>query len=258
MEDTNSPENQDKNLKDELPEGETLKEEKPKEEKPEGKDDGVQGFKTLEDAVVGYKNVQGAYTKATQENKELREQMAQVQEQVQLMQMSQPKAQAQQPDFDTQYIESPEKAIDAKVAISVQEQVQQAQVATALNELNLEKPAEFQDRYAYAQLVSRQYPQLVTSPAGVKKLFEMGDKLRVEDMKRNAEQSVNLLFGDNVDMGKLKELIQKKPQAQDTNQAYMPDTTQSTGTRPEPEKDTIISKAVQEGDPDKVLEELLK
>ena len=223
---------------------------------------GDQTFKTFEDAIEGYRNVQGAYTKSTQENKELREEMAQIQEQMSLMQFHQPQAQAQpQPqDFDSQYIQDPEKAIESKVSQSVAEQVQQAQVATALNELQVENPAEFNERYHYAQVVSKDYPQLVTSPAGVKKLFEMGDKRRVEDMRRNAQQSINLLFGGNVDMDKLQQLVEKnpQPQTQDTNQAYMPDTTQSTGPTPGPEAGTTIAKAVQEGDIDTVIEETLR
>ena len=223
-------------------------------------DTAIRTFKTLEDAEIGYKNVQGAYTKVTQENKELREQLAQIQEQVQLMQLGQTQAPIPQQDFDSQYIENPQEAIEGVVKKRVQEQVLQAQIASTLEEINLQNPAEFQDRYAYAKMLSQQYPQLVTSPAGVRKLFELGDKQREVDMRRTAQKSVSMLFGEDVDLEKIKALARKDPQQSNINQAYMPDTTQSTriGTEPEISKDGKIAQAVQEGDPDKVLEELFK
>lgn len=219
---------------------------------------GDQTFKTFEDAMTGYKSVQGAYTKETQETKRLREELVQAQEQIQIMNLNQPAQQQPAPqaqDFDTRYIENPEGAIDTKVA----EGVKAAGIQEALDELYLDDADNFQNRYNYANALKTQYPQLTTSKAGIKKLFELGDKKRVEDMKRNAEESVNLLFGDNVDMDKLKGLIQKDPgQQSNINNAYMPDTTQSTGPTPDLDSDTVIAKAVQEGDVDTVIEETFK
>jgi hypothetical protein len=244
MTDANLPENQDKD-------------ENQENQEPETPEDGNQTFKTFEDAMTGYKSLQGVYTKETQENKAMREEMTQLKEQMQLMQMSgsQPAQQQQAQDFETQYIHNPEDAINNKVA----EGVRQAQIAGALDELSLENPGEYQERYAYADRLAAQYPQLKSTPAGIKKLFAMGDKFRKEDQLANAQKSVSLLLGEDVDMEKFKKLVAKDPgQQQNTNNAYMPDTTQSTGPTPDPESETIRAKAVQEGDVDTVLQELFK
>ena len=188
--------------------------------------EGDQTFKTFEDALEGYKNIQGAYTKATQENKELRGEMAEVREQVQLMQMNQPApAQQAQPvqDFETQYIQNPEQAITQTVDQRVSEGVKQATIAATLDEISLENPAEFQERYAFAQSLSNQYPQLTNSSAGVKKLFAMGDKLRTESLRKNAQKSIDLMYGDGASE-KIQGLLNVAPPVtQNTNNAYMPD-----------------------------------
>jgi len=231
------------------------KDQEPPEKPPE--QEGV--FKTLEDANVGYKNVQGAYTKSTQENKELREQLAGIQEQIELMRIGgQNQPAPQQQDFDTRYMENPQEAIQTVVDQRVQQQVQEAQVASVIEEMNIQNPNEFQERYAYAKMLSNQYPQLVTSPAGVRKLFALGDKQRESDLRLNAQKSVNMLFGD-IDMDKLKALVQKSPGQSSINQnAYMPDTAIRTGIESEPDHKADMERAAQEGNVDKVLEELFK
>lgn len=249
MTDQNLPDEQDKDLSQPPPEA------------PAQPPEGNQTFKTFEDALEGYKSIQGAYTKTTQENKALRDEMERIRDQVQLMQLggSQPQQQPQQQDFDSMYIQDPEKAIESTVDRKVAERMQHAQIATVLNDLSVESPNDFQERYAYAQMLSKQYPQLVTSPAGVRKLFQMGDQARTEDMRRNAQKSISLLFGDNVDMNRLQQLVSTQdPSQQNTSNAYMPDTTQSTGSLPEPDLEKSISEAVQQGDAEKVLEGIFK
>jgi len=228
------------------------------EQKEEPKEQPAKLFKSLEDAETGYVNVQGAYTKVTQENKELREQLERISEQVQLMQLGQTQAPPPAPEFDP-YSENAGEQLNGLVSQKVHQEIAQAQIAATLEEINLQNPEEFQDRYAYAKLLSQRHPNLVTSPAGVKKLFELGDKQRTEDMRRNAQKSVSMLFGDDIDIEKLRTLIRKDPGQPNINNAYMPDTTQSTRTEPvAASHDAQMSRAEAEGDIDGVIDGLFK
>ena len=91
-------------------------------------------------------------------------------------------------------------------------------------------------------------------------LFQVGDKMRSDDLKRNAEKSVKMLFGEDVDFEKFKVLI-KKDQQPDNKQgmdlAYMPDSTGAfrTGTDTgQVNFDKSISDATAKGDVDTVLD----
>jgi len=109
------------------------------------------------------------------------------------------------------------------------------------------------------------YPQLSTSPAGVRKLFEIGDRYRVAEMKKNAERSIRLLLGEDADIEKFKALVAKDKQNPDqtiNTNAYMPDT--SSGIRPDAggksqnAHEVRISDAAQKGDIDGVLQGIFK
>jgi len=88
--------------------------------------------------------------------------------------------------------------------------------------------------------------------------------MRNDDLKRNAEKSVKMLFGEDVDFEKFKGLIKKDQQTdnkQDINLAYMPDGSGAFRTGSEPEQGSYeksISSAADKGDVDTVLSQMFK
>lgn len=218
-------------------------------------------FKNPKDLLKSYKEIQGYTTKVAQENKALQEQLAQMQEQMRLMNMgNQPQVQPQPQDFDTQFINNPRNAIRSEAMQALRE----ATVQEVLIEEQTKNPNEFNERYAFAMQARQMYPHLVNSGAGVRALFQVGDKMRGEALKRNAEKSVKMLFGEDVDFVKFKELI-KKDQQPENNQgkdlAYMPDSTGAFRTGAESGQgnfDKSIDDAVGKGDVDTVLESIFK
>lgn len=213
-------------------------------------------FKTAEEAFRAYTEVQAFAQRLADENKKYQEQLKSMNEMMELMRMQQvpyvqPQGAPQHGNFDAQFIQNPEAAIEAKV----EQKVLTARIADTLGEEESKNPQEFQSRYAYAKLMARQYPNLANNPAGVKKLFELGDRQRQDDMKRNASQAVQMIFGDDVDLEKLKALASKNGSTQPStsNLAYMPDTGFPTGVRPQPQNktiDTMITEAASKGDID--------
>jgi hypothetical protein len=224
-------------------------------------------FKTPEDLLKAYKEVQGFSTRVAQESKQKDALLQQLQEQLSMLQVApvqQPAPQASQKSFDELFIQNPEAAIAQVVNHNVRQGIQMAQIEGVLEEEAKKSPAEFNERYAYAQLMARQYPQAVQTAAGVRQLFKLGDQHRKEAMRRNAKRSISELFGDDVDLDKFKNLIRKDQQETNQNQnlAYMPDTTMSTrsgadtgapGAQP-----NAIAEAVQRGDVDSVISSLFK
>lgn len=224
-------------------------------------------FKTPEALLKGYKELQGAFTRTSQEKAALAKQMeqlqAQFQEQMELMRLSQPRPNIQQAppakDFEQMFIENPQKAVETLAEHKAAGMLLQSKIQDVLEEESLKSPQEFQERYAYAKAVSQQYPQLVTSSAGVKKLFQLGDKLRAEQQRTQAIRAVSAVFGDDVDMEKVKTLF-KRDAASTNNQnlAYMPDTNSSLRTGAEsgnpPDFGSAVHQAAQKGDVDSVLE----
>jgi hypothetical protein len=223
-------------------------------------------FKNPKELLKGYKEVQGAFTRTTQENKALKDEIAQIKEQMELMQFSrQPQQQAipqQQKDFDQMFIENPQAAVEALAQRKAQSMIVQSKIQDVLEEENLKNPAEFHERYQYVSALARQYPQLVTSQAGVRKLFQLADKTREDHQRKQAYDLVTKVFGQDVDLEKFKQLVKRDQtgQTQSTN-AYMPDT--SSGGRNIPESNAVnaedeVSAAVKKGDPDKVIAALFK
>ncbi|MFA5340196.1 MAG: hypothetical protein WC332_00320 [Clostridia bacterium] len=224
-------------------------------------------FKNPKELLKGYKEIQGTFTRTSQENKTLKEQLAQMNEQIELMRMSQtrpPVQQPQQKDFDQMFLENPQAAVESLAERKAQALMTQSKIQDVLEEENLKEPNEFTERYAYAKLVSQQYPQLVTSTAGVRKLFQLGDKLRAENQKTQAFKAVKAVFGEDVDFEKFKQLIKKdsSPESKNINNAYMPDTSNSHGNQSESNTghnaDAEISAAVSKGDPDGVIAAIFK
>lgn len=218
-------------------------------------------FKNPKDLLKSYKEIQGYTTKVAQENKALQEQLGQLQEQMRLMSMGNQPQQPQPPqDFDTQFINNPRNAIRAEAMQALRE----ATVQEVLIEEQTKNPAEFNERYAFAMQARQMYPHLVNSGAGVRALFQVGDKMRTDAMKRNAEKSVKMLFGEDVDFMKFAALV-KKDQQPENNQgkdlAYMPDSTGAFRTGTESGQvnfDKSIDDAVGKGDVDTVLDGIFK
>jgi hypothetical protein len=227
-------------------------------------------FKNPKDLLKSYKEIQGVFTRTTQENKALKEQMTQLQaefnERMELFQLSQPRPapQPQQKDFDQQFIENPQKAVEILAEQKAQSLMLQSKIQDVLEEESLKLPGEFNERYSYAKMVSQQYPQLVTSSAGIRKLFQMGDKLRAEQQRVQAYKAVQAVFGEDVDFEKFRQLVKKdaKPGSTNTNSAYMPDSSTSRGNQSDSNAvnnvDLEISEAVKKGDPDAVLTALFR
>ncbi len=254
------PEFQDKGAEEKEVEPEKMVEAVPVEkDKPERNELGQ--FKSKEELLKGYKEIQGFSTKVSQENKLLKEQIAQFQEYLEMQKLQTVKP-VQQPEkkFDEQFIEDPEKAVE----YAVEKKLQTARVADVLENEESKNPSEFQERYGYAMRLRQYYPQLAASPQGVRKLFELGDRYRQEEMKKNAERSIRLLLGEDADIEKFKVLIAKDKQPENkgkSNLAYMPDT--SSGIRPDVGKtsnahDAQINEAMQKGDIDSVISGLFK
>jgi hypothetical protein len=223
-------------------------------------------FKTPEALMAAYKELQGTFTKTAQERAALKEQLAKIYEQLELQRLSTPMQQQPVPQksFDEIFVENPELAVDTRVERAVEQKLHVARIADVLGEEEGKNPEEFQDRYAYAMHMKQFYPNLTSTAQGVKKLFELGDKFRMDRAKKNAEQNMKLLFGDDVDIDKFKELIKKDSRppeqtSQNKNLAYMPDTSSGTRTRTSSTKgnvDVTIQDAVGKGDPDTVIRAL--
>jgi hypothetical protein len=225
-------------------------------------------FKNPKELLKGYKEVQGAFTRTTQENKALKDKLAQIEEHLELMKLSQqrpPVQQAmpqQQKDFDQMFIENPQAAVEALAQRKAQSMIVQSKIQDVLEEESLKNPGEFQERYQYVSALARQYPQLVASQAGVRKLFQLADKTRADHQKKQAYHIVSQVFGQDVDMEKFRKLVQRDQTGQtQTTNAYMPDS--SSGGRNIPESNAEnaedeVSAAVKKGDPDKVIAALFR
>lgn len=224
-------------------------------------------FKNPKDLLKSYKEIQGYTTKVAQDNKSLQEKLNAYEEQMRLLQMQQyqqPQQAPPQQDFDTQFINNPKQAIDNVVNQRVNETIRTMTIQDVLQEESAKNPQEFRERYQYAMAVRQMYPNLVNSGQGVRMLFQMADKMRTDDLKRNAEKSIKMLLGEDVDMQKFASLV-KKDQQPDNKQgmdlAYMPDSTGAfrTGTDTGPtDLDKSSSDAAEKGDVDTVLANLFR
>ena len=236
--------------------------------KPDATDLGQ--FKTPEDMLKGYKEIQGAFTRTTQELKELKEANAKLKEDADMAQYAAPQnyqqTQVQTEDFDSLLAEDPRKAIETVNTATYK----QMRIAETLEELQEENKAAFQGRYNHAQMLSQnpQYAHLAGSAVGVRKLFKLGDELMEQETKKNASQALEAILGGPVDdqkIAKLREVLgtgtqQKQKQSTQLSDVYMPDTSDTYRPGPETqvdkskEFDDKTRKAVKEGDIDGVIE----
>jgi len=249
-----------------------LESNKDKDKKPEVKDEGKpqdwgqfknrDGSLNQEGLLKSYKEIQAAFTRVSQDNKTTREQLAQMNEQVELARL----ATIQTPQVNPQTGEEDEtivKYTTMRISETLEEEAEKNK--DNLGNVNV---SEFNERYAYAQAVSRQYPQLARSARGVKKLFELGDKLRTESLKKNAGKALESIFGGPLteeENARLVKLIKGDKAIQKTNNlsnAYMPDTSTSTKSGSDqnlsPNSELQIKESVEKGDVDGVISALFK
>jgi hypothetical protein len=227
-------------------------------------------FKSAEDLLKSYKEIQGAFTKVSQENKTLAEQVSETQrlkEELDNLRQQQELSSYNTPTqtqkgFDESWMEDPEKTI----AQTVQEQLNLARINDVLESEEAKSPQEFQERYAYADMLARnpQYANLSKTPAGVKRLFKEADKLREQQLKSSSSKALEHLFGETLDeekIAKLKRAVFGDTNNQ-TNDAYMPDTSTSTKSGSDVGQNrnqgAHVDDAANRGDVDGVLDEMFK
>ena len=229
-------------------------------------------FKNPKDLLKSYKEIQGAFTRVTQENKATKEELAALRaeaaalkEQQELARYSNPSSQGTPKKFDDAWMDDPEQAIAQKVA----EQVNLARIQDVLEQEDFKDHASFQERYSYVNMLSQnpQYAHLSRTAGGVKKLFEIGDKLRTEQLKKSAGIALESIFGEPLgpeEINRLKTLVKgskTSTQTPNTN-AYMPDIDTSTMTGAEqnqkPSYDTKMTEAVKKGDVDGTIDALFE
>ena len=230
---------------------------KPEKIEPQKQDLGQ--FKDTDGVLKGYKEVQAFATKVSQENKTLKEQLQSMQEQIELARLS--SQQTYYPQQTQQQEPTLEQNIDRIVAVR--------EIANVLEEEADANRGEFQERYGYAQMVSREYPQLATSRKGVKKLFQLGDKLRQDYLKKNAYKSLESILGSPLgeeEIKKLRTMVMGDKaiplNKQFNSDAYMPDTSTSTKSGSDqnrnPNFESEIDESVKKGDVEGTIAALLR
>ena len=257
---------------------ETQKDKEPEKPKETETELDLGQFRNPKDMLKSYKEIQGAFTKVSQENKALKEaaekaqqlehELAALREQQELAryQPQQPQQFSQQKKFDDLWMEDPENALRQKVM----EQVNLTRINEVLQEEDMKNHDEFQERYAYVNMLSQnpQYAPLANTAAGVKKLFDIADKLRVEQLKKNSRKSLEYVFGEPLNdeqLARLKQTVfgDKHQQNQQSNSnAYMPDTSTSTMTgqnqKQQPDYNAKLKEAANKGDVDGAIDALFE
>jgi hypothetical protein len=232
-------------------------------------------FKSAEDLLASYKEIQGAFTRVSQENKSLKDggnpeevqrlqaELNATKEQLELINL-QPAQNIATKDFDESWMENPEATIDQRVA----KQVALARIDDVLGEEDVKNPEEFQERMAYVNMLASnpQYANLGKTAAGVRRLFKEADKLRGQQLQQNSKKSLEHIFGEPLTdehLAKLKTMVigGTKPKTK-TNDAYMPDGSTSTKSGAEADQNQdnseAIDESVEKGDVDGVLDGMFK
>lgn len=218
-----------------------------------------------------YKEIQGAFTRVSQDNSTFRQEMQRLKEENELRSYQAPPVQPQQQKtFEQLFVENPEQAI----AIKASEMANVQRINEVLEEKESENPTEFQERLAYVKMLA-QNPQLNPlsySPKGVKKLFEIADKTRRDNLVKTANKSLKIILGlkddEDIDIEKFKAMVRKdqpninNPPTNPLN-AYMPNSGTSTRTGADINIDVNDlerqkQEAIKSGDVKKVAGALLK
>ncbi len=218
--------------------------------------------------LKSYKEIQGYTTRISQENKELRDKIAAIEEENELRKFY-PQQPVQQPQYQPQ---QPNGQQDFTVAVA--QQVQTQLIASVLEEEDAKNPEEFQERLAYVRMLAQspKFAPLASSHRGVRKLFEEADKYRDKDIEKKARASVSKIFGDDIDIDRLRQAF-KKDGAQQPNQtnaqqtvhnlALLPDTNTSFRTAQDTNAQRAAfhqerTNAVAQGDPDTVIASIFR
>lgn len=228
-------------------------------------------FKGTKELMQGYKEIQGAFTRTTQENKALKEKLAALEsdkdlsDQASFVPDTSPASSsgAAGDDFDPY----DPKTFDARVAQVAANQ----RISEVLAEEHMANPAEFNERYGYVKMLGTQHPNLTQTAAGVKKLFGEADKLRIENAKKSADKAMEHLFGrplTDEDKTKIRGIIGEGDTQTQTdtttkpNAGYMPDSTSSVRTgsdvNTKPDLSAEIEEAKKAGDHVRVTELLMQ
>ena len=212
-------------------------------------------FKNPEALLKSYKELQGAFTKTSQEKKDLEAKINELQEQISLS-----KAPGYTPEidpkFDDSFVENPQATI--------QQAIFQQRVVEFIEEEQDRDPESFQERYAHAQMVLQQHPNLSKTVGGIKKAFKYAEKMRATKLQENTDKIMKSVFGSTLTKDEIENLVLiakgQKPGKQTNTNAYMPDTdtasmrTSDRDQRPAP--DAKIRSYVEKGDVDGVLDEM--
>lgn len=198
-------------------------------------------FKSTKDLLKSYKEIQGFTTRVSQENKEkarqieeLQGRLNQLQEEIELRRYQSPRPQQPPKSFEELFIENPEMAITMKAnEIATAQRIREV----AEEEYN-KNPQEYHERAGWVQKIAQdpRLQALAFSPQGVRKLFQIADDTRKKVLQANAHKAIKEIFGDNVDMEKLRSIFSNtgntQPTTTQTNNlnAYMPNTGTSTRT----------------------------
>jgi len=223
-------------------------------------------FKTPEDLLKSYKEIQAAFTKVSQENKALKEkgddpervaqleaELNQMREEAEMLRLqSAPQNTQQSRSFDESWMESPEATIDQRV----EQKLAIARINDVLLEEESKNPNEYPERYKIADALATKHPQIAKTPQGVRMLFQMADKMREKSMREMSKKTMEFLREEYPDFDKFLKRKDKKESKQD-NDAYMPDGSTSTrlgaDANTDANKRNRISEAVERGDVDGVL-----
>lgn len=229
-------------------------------------------FQNPKEMLKSYKEIQGFTTRVSQENKELKDELARLKESLELNQLAaqQPRPPAPGQTFEEKFISNPQMAIHEEV----QRQALTLRLKEVLDEESAKNPDEYRERVGYVQMLANdpKFAPLSFSPQGVRKLFEIADNQRKTSLQRQAQKALNVLFGDDIDVDKFKALIKKDQAANQTSNpqtspiantnAFMPEVTTSTRTGQTDtrlaEIERIKSEALQKGDPRTVAGALIR
>lgn len=221
-------------------------------------------FKNPKDLLKGYKHIQAGFTRLSQENKALKEQIETSNNE------PTPPVIDNVPggdggSFDESLIQDPEAAI-TDVVTNV---IGRTRIAEVLENEAEENPEEFQERYGYVHMLSQnpQYKQYTTTAKGVKYLFQVADKQRSESLKRSAGKALESILGEPLGeetITRLKTLIKGNSTTttqQGLGDAYMPDSASTkTGKNTDSETDfeAEINDAAGKGDVDSTIDAVFK
>ncbi len=235
-------------------------------------------FKGTKELMQGYKDIQGAFTKLTQDTKQKDDTISQLQQQIQDLKrekelntpspffMQQDQNQTTTQPSDTFY-----SGDESAVRQTSAQTYQTMRIAEVLEEEHLKDQPNFMGRYGAVQVLAQQYPHLKSTGAGVRKLFQLADEQIEKDRKNAAYKGLETLLGrqpTDEDLSKFRQSF-GEPQTDQTqttqmtqttqtkDNAYMPDTTFSSRTGVEQTKidyDAEIEKATAEGDYEKVTQ----